>query len=832
MSTAPTSAVDRHGVAPPTALRTAGRRALLVLFASACLAFAIAPALTPVDDRFTGAMSLAIRSVALAAAFSLGWMMARHGRATSRGSSDHDPNGTDRERALLLATAPISVSVLDLPNGRRDAAASYTLITRADAPDGPAVIGVTDVDAQIHPDDIEMVRARWTTFFDTRGTDGEEATFRLRTPAGLRWFTTRARVLSTSADGSIERVLVIGLDVTGEREAEARADMILEANPNIVLVWDDDTMIAEFANPAFTRVTGYTVDDLNDIDRSAVSTLVHPDDRANEAAAIERAIETGEPTALLHRIRDRDGVWLWFETWYRSLPDIDGRQPRRILINSTDVTARVELQGLHDTIVNESPIAFMVYAPTIDRYDWVNPAFTAVTGFTVDDLRARADRGTPEPVITHPDDFAAEAAAIDRTLETRSPTTLRHRFLCADGAVRTFDSRIVRLEDDPTPARAPRVLIGSLDVTDRVETEQFNETILRSSPALTVVVDAATGTTTFASASFTAATGYTADDLNAMAPAEIERLTPETERVLVDAAIAATLETGELRALERPYRHADGVVRWYDSRFLRLQRGAGTEVLITATDCTERRLATAALENERARLEHANRDLEGFVYIASHDLQEPLRTIAAFASLLRSELPPDLSEEVGEYLQFIDDGTARMRSLITGLLELSRIGREQDVAKVDTALVLDEIEADLADLIEREHATIERGDLPAIVADAPTIHLLLRNLVTNALRFRHADREPRVSVGVTTTSESWRFEVTDNGIGIAPHHTDRVFDVFQRLNPRSAYEGTGIGLAHCLKAVHSHGGAIGVESELGVGSTFWFTIPAPDRSRR
>ena len=365
------------------------------------------------------------------------------------------------------------------------------------------------------------------------------------------------------------------------------------------------------------------------------------------------------------------------------------------------------------------------------------------------------------------------------------------------------------------------------DITERVAAEALSQTILESSPAPTVVIDATDGRTVYANPAFTTATGHTADSLNAMPFDEMIELTPADERALVDAAIEETLATGEVTSVERTYRSADGTVRWFDSRFLRLPSDDGNEVVITAIDTSQRRAVEEALEGERLQLERANRDLQEFVYIASHDLQEPLRTLTAFTELLALELPDQISDDAQTAMTFIQQGAGRMRALVQGLLEYSRIGAGRDVHDVDMNTLAAEVVEDLGDQIAREGGVVEIGPLPTVRGDRTELRLVLQNLISNALKFRHAEREPLVRLSAGAHQGGWRFEVADNGIGIAPRHVDRIFAIFQRLHAREIYEGTGMGLAHAKRAIANHGGEIGVESEAGAGSTFWFTL-APE----
>ncbi|MGC9503708.1 PAS domain S-box protein [Baaleninema sp.] len=232
------------------------------------------------------------------------------------------------------------------------------------------------------------------------------------------------------------------------------------------------------------------------------------------------------------------------------------------------------------------------------------------------------------------------------------------------------------------------------------------------------------------------------------------------------------------------------------------------------------------LENEvryARELARSNRELEQFAYIASHDLQEPLRAVMGFAELLEAEYRDRLDGEALEYLDFIIDGARRMQQLVRDLLAFSRVGtRGKAFALTDCNLVFDRVLSNLHAAIADSQADIERDDLPRIWADESQMVQLFQNLIGNAIKFR-GDRTPQIRVTVRLLSDSWEFCVRDNGIGIEPKFFDRVFEVFQRLHTRRQYPGTGIGLAICKKIVERHGGEIWLESSLGEGSAFFFT---------
>lgn len=274
------------------------------------------------------------------------------------------------------------------------------------------------------------------------------------------------------------------------------------------------------------------------------------------------------------------------------------------------------------------------------------------------------------------------------------------------------------------------------------------------------------------------------------------------------------------------------------------------EISISPLQTTEGRLITAAIRDisekkemekeirdanstlekkvrqRTGELESKNKELEQFAYVASHDLQEPLRTISGFVELLSKRYRGKMDETADTYINYTIQASDRMKILIKDLLDYSRLGREKELRPVDCNSVLAEVLADLDKVIKENNTQITTAELPVINHALPTeIKLLFQNLVTNSIKFRKPDVRPEIKIDAFRESGHWRFSFRDNGIGIDNQYLDRIFIIFQRLHNRSQYEGSGIGLAHCKKIVELHGGRIWVTSTPAKGSTFFFTIP-------
>jgi light-regulated signal transduction histidine kinase (bacteriophytochrome) len=238
----------------------------------------------------------------------------------------------------------------------------------------------------------------------------------------------------------------------------------------------------------------------------------------------------------------------------------------------------------------------------------------------------------------------------------------------------------------------------------------------------------------------------------------------------------------------------------------------------------EAREQLAAQAEELAR---SNADLEQFAYVASHDLQEPLRKVTSFCQLLQRRYADQLDERADQYIEFAVDGAKRMQQLINDLLAFSRVGRTtEEFVEVHCDEALDRALRNLEAAIEDTGAEVVRSPLPAVEGDPSLLAALFQNVIGNAIKFR-SDAAPRVEISAEEADGEWSFRVADNGIGIDEAYADRVFVIFQRLHAKETYPGTGIGLALCKKIVEFHGGRIWIDTTVGQGTTVCWTLPVP-----
>ncbi|MGE5239106.1 MAG: sensor histidine kinase [Chloroflexota bacterium] len=315
--------------------------------------------------------------------------------------------------------------------------------------------------------------------------------------------------------------------------------------------------------------------------------------------------------------------------------------------------------------------------------------------------------------------------------------------------------------------------------------------------------------------------GYTRDELLQL---HIRDLWAPQTAPAVDAEMQATHEV-DGSVFETMHRRKDGTVFAVEvsSRIVEIEGEGFFQDIIR--DITERKRAEEKLKQALADLERSNKDLEQFAYVASHDLQEPLRKVASFTELLAKRYEGKLDRNADRYIDYIVDGAKRMHVLINDLLAYSRVSTSTEkYVQTDCTEVITQVLDDMRKTIRESGAAVTYDHLPTVTADPTQIGRVFQNLIANAIKFRR-DEPPRIHISARREGRGWIFSVSDNGIGIQPEFFDRIFLMFQRLHTRAEYPGTGIGLAICKKIIERHGGHIWLESEVDKGSTFYFSIP-------
>jgi PAS domain S-box-containing protein len=432
------------------------------------------------------------------------------------------------------------------------------------------------------------------------------------------------------------------------------------------------------------------------------------------------------------------------------------------------------------------------------------------------------DESSLQPAYQRLTEALAEANAYHEQVARRTQR-LAHLGIVAVivTAVAAITLMLLRFERARSQARVQMLEIEQETV--RRSEERFRSLVHNSSDVIVIVTP--DGMIHYASASAAGVLGYAAEDLVGLCVLD---LIEADDRTNVEEFVRSlrNLDPTQSRTMETRFHKAHG--GWSAVEIVaadRLSDPAINGIVLTFRDISWRKRAEEALALRAQELKRSNEDLQQFAYVASHDLQEPLRMITGYTSLLARRYYGKLDKDADEFIRYAVDGAKRMQGLIQDLLSYSRVGTQGKTFElIDCEEVLAQTLASLQLAIEESGATVTHEPLPTVVADEMQLGQLFQNLIGNAIKYRNS-RPPQVHVSCTRRPSEWVFAVKDNGIGIDPRYAARIFVIFQRLHTREEYPGTGIGLAVCKKIVERHGGNIWMESQPGNGATFYFTLP-------
>ncbi len=573
-------------------------------------------------------------------------------------------------------------------------------------------------------------------------------------------------------------------------------------------------------NPAFEHTLGYTQDEFL---AQPLLSFVYADDQNAMRTAIEQLATNTTTLRLENRCRHKDGSYRWLAWKGLLVGDTIYAIARDITENKESAEALRHSEERFRRVIESSPSA-MLMVDQNGTIALVNSQTERIFGYAQEEL------------IGQPVDML-----ISREVRGPHRSYMRDYFMKPEVRPMGKDRELHGIRKDGTeipveialaPVEMPDglyVLSAITDITERRKAQQdLRESKERFHLAL-LGVNAGIwdwanmqGDVVWWSPKFYELLGYTEGEVEPTMTNFVSLLHPDDrERTL--ALMEQHLQEHKPYRIDYRIRTKEGAYKWFSGSGQAQfgKDGQPTRMVGSIIDIHDQKTAEQALAQ-------SNKELEQFAYVASHDLQEPLRTVTSFIELLKEEYQGQLDEEADEYIHFIVDGAQRMQMLIKDLLNYSRVGRHSlDSRRIDVNKVLKQVLNNLHARITKADAAISIGPLPTVEADAMQLGQVFQNLISNAIKFRSAQR-PQITVSAEKRGAYWQFLVTDNGLGIKEEHWDRIFHVFKRLHSRRKFKGTGIGLAVCKKIIERHGGQIWVESEQGVGSTFYFTIPTTE----
>jgi PAS domain S-box-containing protein len=691
-----------------------------------------------------------------------------------------------------------------------------------------ASLGIDEVMAMIHPED----RSRVVASIEDGAAAGKGAVeYRIRHRNGsYRWASDYFVVQHDETGAPVLRGGVLR-DVTEQKRAE---EALRESEERLRLAKTCagiGTWEWHLPEPGPNGPREYVR--LNDPEQGEVRVddwqgTVHPDDLERVEAERDAALARREQFDVEFRYEPEPGKTGWMRVLGGGVFDGAGRLARVLGVNM-DITAQKQVaealkesEARYRRFIDDDITGQFTSAPDGRLLD-CNPAFAEIFGFASVE-EARSSTTLEMYVAPGERDLLLDRLRRERRLENEQ--RFRHRrdgtrIHVVENLIGDFDDagELVRIRgyirDDTQRYQAEAALR---------EREQTLQGIFRAAPVGIGMVS--NRVITQVNDQLCRMTGYAPCDLIGQDARLLYQSDEAYERAGREKYAQIMAEgTG---AVETQWRTRDGAIRdiLLSSSPVDLARPR-EDVVFNALDITRLRESERSLERYMDELARSNEELQRFAYVASHDLQEPLRSIISFTQLLERRYRGRLDADADDYIAFIVEGGMRMQQLIEDLLQLSRVEtKAKPLVPTEAGEVVNDVLRSLETPIREAGATVEVGEMPTVMADAAQLSQVFANLVSNAIKYRRPDVPTGVRITAEREEHFWRFAVADNGIGIEEEYFDRIFVIFQRLHTRDEYSGTGIGLAVVRKIVERHGGRIWVESAPGEGSTFYFTLPA------
>ncbi len=654
------------------------------------------------------------------------------------------------------------------------------------------------------------------------------------------------------------------LQVSNE-ELRVQSDELHEANVSLhdsvtgfrTLADNSPDLIARFdrqnrclyANPATTEICGIPLAaefygwSLNEfIEKTNSKFKINFEFAIMSEKQRENVFSTGKPEAMEFQYVSPQGKEYYFDT--KVVPEfIDGKVVS-VLVLSRDITIikdveaklnekvkerTAELEKAYNSLKqSEIGLAEAQKISHIGNWDWdiinnklyLSTEVSRIYGREPQELSVTRDAFLS---YIHPDDRDFVDNSFNRALNEK-PINIDYRIILANGEERIVHAQgEVIFNEENIPIRTRGTI---QNITERKKAEEKIKSLANAveSSNDAIITQSLDGIIASWNKGAEQIYGYSAEEVLGK---DVSILEPVNHNGEIKKLIEKTKQEEKIQHYETLRLKKDGTLinvsvtlsPVYDSY------GKFAAVSCIARDITKRKKGEEILKLKLEELSRSNAELEQFAYVSSHDLQEPLRMITSYLQLLQRRYQGNIDERADKYIKFAVDGASRMQNLINDLLEFSRVAtRASELEPIDGEFVLNQVLSNLELIITENEVTVSHGSLPVVVADNTQLAQVFQNLIANGIKF-HSEKAPKIYISAEKKSNEWVFSVQDNGIGIDPQYSEKIFEVFKKLHKKEEYSGTGIGLAVCKKIVERQGGRIWVESELGKGSTFYFTIP-------
>ena len=634
----------------------------------------------------------------------------------------------------------------------------------------------------------------------------------------------RAEIELQELNASLERLVEERTNELNKREQ--RFKYLLEYNDSLIIVIDKDRKMT-YRSPSAERVTGWTDEDSLQVD---IFQRMHPDDLEKVNQVFKLALANpGAPFKIALRSKHKNNSYIWFDGIIVNLfhePNVQG-----MLTNFKDIT---EIKEAEQELMKSEKRFKALFGNAEDiislidekgKVIYVSPAFEKATGYLVDYMIGR-----DFSEIMHPENIYDSKNIFSELL--LHPGKLFHRqnrFRHKDGHHFWVEGTVINLLNDEN---VKAIVANHRDVTDKFKSRdtaiEMNERFSIVSKATNDVVwdwNLITNEIWW-NENFYTLFGYDKDQT----PQTIESWKSgidEYDKDRVVKKIYSSIENGEMFWTdEYKYHGANGKLFFILDRgsIIRNLEGEPIRMIGSMVNITPQKIAEEKEKRYVEELERSNKELEQFAYIASHDLQEPLRMVGSYVQLIEQRYKGRLDDDADEFIKYAVDGANRMKQLIIDLLNYSKINRQMPEAEVNLNTLVQDVLVNLKSRIVESHSVITVDNLPVIFADKTQMMQVFQNLIANAIKFQPKENIPEIKISAEKRPDEWLFSVKDNGIGIDKKYHEKVFVIFKQLHSKAMFHGTGIGLAVVKKIVERHGGSIWFESELGKGTTFYFTL--------